>query len=140
MNLKWLFNESMIAISSLGLLIIGTDAATTQNKVQEVTIIGHSGPVIHGRQWVLETDKGPLALSGLTYYVDNERGVGANLINSFKVGTTYCMDIENPGKASDNLVALLEIGPRPEWLVLGGKTKNDATCPVNTEKLRPPSR
>jgi hypothetical protein len=138
MNLKWMFNETLIGLGSFCFLALSIESVTSEQKVETVTVTGRSGPSIDGAQWVLETDKGPLALNGLTYYAGEKTGAGAQLINDFKVGTTYCMHIHNPGNLLDSMEEYFSEGPsRPAWGIYGGKIKTDAACPVKPSQLKP---
>lgn len=138
MNLKWIFNETLIGLSSFCFLALGIENITSEQKVETVTVTSRSGPEIYGAQWILETDKGPLAVNGLTYYVEGKTGVGAELVNDFKVGTTYCMHINNPGNLIDNVEKYLgNAQDRPAWHVYGGKAKTGAACPAHPSALKP---
>lgn len=123
--------ESLIAIGSFTALCLGVEMVTDQTRMETVTITGRSGPEIHGAQRILETDKGPLALTGMTWYVDDKQGAGdASLINQFKVGTTYCMELHNNGLFGDAVLEKISASEHPEWQVYGGKTKIGPTCDI----------
>jgi hypothetical protein len=90
--------EKFLGCAMLGAALLMPSVIVSMNIAQdkhheELTFKALSGPEKYGTKWLVETDKGTFAVTGLTYREDRKDLQWAgDIVQSFEKGATYCAE------------------------------------------------
>lgn len=125
-KIKFWEAASLTAMFAIIAVPITVEAATNKSEIQEVTILGKSGPVEYGAQWTTETDKGPIRFNGFSSAPDMGLDYGGDIANAVEIGKTYCSVTQQHGAFFQTILGEPEM-KAPYHLKIAEKPDNK-TC------------